>query len=299
MLRFLPVPITAGISLFFFMLISFVLPVGVFICAFINLLIPKSALKNRFEKFLNEFPRYWGSSSMWVVKLLSCMTVEVRGEDNLNRETWYLMLSNHSSFSDILLLHSVFDSRVPPLRFFMKSSLKMLPFLGQVCMTLGYPFMKRYTKSQLARNPTLKGKDLAETKRACERFKQMPISIISFAEGTRYTAIKAKRQKSPFKRLLKPRAGGVAFTLDAMSGCLQEVVDVTIVYDTDKPLTFFRFLGGAAKHVIVEFDVHPISKELLGNYQNDREFRVQFQSWLNKVWHKKDERIDQIKNEFS
>lgn len=299
MLRFLPPCILGCICMLLFWVNCFILPSCLFILIFFNLFIPKSRLKCGYERWLNEFPRYWGTSSMKMVQFLNGMKVEVRGAENLNRKTWYMMMANHNSFSDILLLHLAFDNRVSPLRFFMKNNLKYIPFIGQVCLVLGYPLMKRHTKSQVAKNPKLKGSDLEATKRACERFKKMPMTIISFPEGTRYRPEKARIRKSPFKNLLKPKAGGVAFALGAMQDCLEKIIDVTIVYDTQKPLSFLSFYGGAAKRVIVEVKEFPITEELIGDYESNREHRVQFQAWLNQRWQEKDERIGQIKKELT
>ena len=73
--------------------------------------------------------------------------------------------------------------------------------------------MKRYSKAFLEKNPHLIGKDVEATRKACEKFKFSPISIMNFVEGTRYTEEKHEKQKSPYTHLLKPKAGGVAFVI--------------------------------------------------------------------------------------
>ena len=48
------------------------------------------------------------------------------------------------------------------------------------------------------------------TRRACEKFALVPTSVMNFAEGTRFTAEKHARQRSPYRHLLKTRAGAMA-----------------------------------------------------------------------------------------
>jgi 1-acyl-sn-glycerol-3-phosphate acyltransferase len=106
--------------------------------------------------------------------------------------------------------------RTPFFKFFLKKELIWVPFLGLAWWALDYPFMKRYSKAFLAKHPELAGKDLEITKQACELFKRQPVTVVNYLEGTRYTAAKSAQQQSPFKHLLKPKAGGVAFVLAAM-----------------------------------------------------------------------------------
>ena len=49
------------------------------------------------------------------------------------------------------------------------------------------------------------------------------------------TPFKHQLQRSPFRHLLKPKAGGVAFVLEAMGDALHTIIDVTIAYPHGKP----------------------------------------------------------------
>jgi len=155
---------------------------------------------------------------------------------------------------------------------------------------LDFPFMKRYSQSFLRKNPHLKGKDLETTRKACAKFKHKPVSVMTFIEGTRYTQKKHDKQNSPFNYLLKPKVGGIAFVLDAMGEHLNTIVDVTIYYPDGIP-TFIDFLCGRVKTVQVEVHTTQITKELSGNYFNDRSFKISFQKWLTQFWHDKDARL--------
>ena len=95
---------------------------------------------------------------------------------------------------------------------------------------MGCPFMKRYSKDYLAKNPHKKGKDLQATHKAIELFKHTPASIMNFVEGTRYSQQKNKQQDSPYQHLLKPKAGGISFVISAMGQQFNSLLDVTIIY---------------------------------------------------------------------
>jgi 1-acyl-sn-glycerol-3-phosphate acyltransferase len=123
----------------------------------------------------------------------------------------YLVLSNHQSWVDILILQKVFNRRIPFMRFFLKQQLIWVPMLGLAWWALDFPFMQRHTKSQLQKRPELAGQDIAATRKACEKFLGKPVSIMIFPEGTRFTPAKHAQQQSPFQHLLKPKSGGMAY----------------------------------------------------------------------------------------
>src|SRR5690606_19888499 len=141
--------------------------------------------------------------------------------EGLRADGHYLVLANHQSWVDILVLQQIFNRRIPLLRFFLKRQLFWVPVLGLAWWALDFPFMGRYTHRQIARNPERGKRDMEAARRACRKFRDLPVSIMSFVEGTRFTAEKHARQDSPYRHLLKPRSGGVAFVLDAMGGGLQ------------------------------------------------------------------------------
>ena len=164
---------------------------------------------------------------------------------------------------------------------------------GALALAAMYPFMKRYTKSQLAKKPHLKGKDLETTKRSCEKFKYKPVSVMNFIEGTRFTPEKHSKQNSPFEGLLKPKSGGIGFVLTVMGEQLHKVVDVTIYYPQKIP-TFWHFLSGRVKEVYMHIDVHDITHDLIGDYANDKEYKKRLHSWVNHIWQAKQQTLSQL-----
>ena len=207
----------------------------------------------------------------------------------------YLVMANHQTWVDIPVLQAALNRREPLLRFFLTSQLFWVPLLGLAWWALDFPFMKRYSRQQLKKRPELAGRDVAATRRACAKFMHIPVSVMNFVEGTRFTPAKHQQQVSPFANLLKPKAGGIAFVLDAMGGALHSILDVTIVYPAGRP-TMADLFGNRVREVRVNIRERPIPAELLGgDYQNDPEFRERVQSWLNGLWLEKDKLIAQLR----
>ncbi|MDX9665640.1 acyltransferase [Pseudomonas sp. P5_152] len=221
---------------------------------------------------------------------------DIRGGEGLRVDTSYLVVSNHQSWVDIPALIQTLNRRTPFFKFFLKKELIWVPFLGLAWWALDYPFMKRYSKAFLARHPQLRGQDLAITRAACELFKRQPVTVVNYLEGTRFTQAKRGAQQSPFKHLLKPKAGGVAFVLAAMGEQLDAILDVTVVYPQEKIPGFWDLISGAVPRVIIDIQTRELDPALWqGDYENDPLFRQSVQSWVNQLWIDKDARIDALR----
>jgi 1-acyl-sn-glycerol-3-phosphate acyltransferase len=293
MLNFLPASIIGFISLTLYTLntIFWLLPILVF--SLFKALIPVAFSQKIFSYLLDLMASNWVAINTLNQKLFTQFNIEVIGLEALNKKDWYLVLANHQSWVDILVLQRVLHGQIPFLKFFLKKELIYVPIIGLAWWALDFPFMKRYSQSFLRKNPHLKGKDLETTRKACAKFKHKPVSVMSFIEGTRYTQEKHDKQKSPFNNLLKPKAGGIAFVLDAMGENLNKIVDVTIYYPEGIP-TFGDFLCGRVKKVQVEVHTAEITNDLKGDYFNDRNYKIYFQKWLTQFWHDKDVRLNNM-----
>jgi 1-acyl-sn-glycerol-3-phosphate acyltransferase len=242
----------------------------------------------------------WLASTCWIFcsntthKLLSSTRITVHGDDvGVNR--WCLLLSNHQSWVDIMVIIRIFFGKLPPYKFFVKKELLWFPFVGWALWMLDFPVMKRYSRGCLEKNPHLKGKDLEETRRASEKFKSHPVTVMNFVEGTRYTPAKHRSQQSPYRHLLKPRAGGTALVLHAMGEMLEEIVDITIIYPEGVP-GLWDYFSGNLREVIVHVRSLPLTRELIGDYYSDPDFKAHFQQWLNNLWSEKDRMIGRYIN---
>ncbi|MBD3586941.1 acyltransferase [Salinimonas sp. HHU 13199] len=263
-------------------------------------LIPVQPWRTFITYFLDSCATAWIGVNNLNQRVLSNTTWHVNGLNQLTPRDWYLVMANHQSWVDILVLQRIFNRRIPFLKFFLKKELIWVPILGLAWWALDFPFMRRYTKAFLAKNPHMKGKDMETTRRACEKFQHKPVSIMNFVEGTRFTTAKHDAQDSPFVHLLKPRAGGIAFVLSAMGGQLHKLIDVTIDYPNGVP-SFWDFVSGKVKDIRVEVMVTPIKDIIDGGffsdtYFSDPEQRERFQQWLNSRWTEKDQLLTTLRS---
>ncbi|KZN50409.1 acyltransferase [Pseudoalteromonas luteoviolacea] len=280
------------VGLILYVLNTLIWFVPIFICGVLKL-IPIPPLQRLLSKLAKSCASMWVAGNNVNQRCVSPYQLQINGADKINRKDWYLVIANHQSWVDILVLQRVLHRKIPFLNFFLKKELLYVPFLGLAWWALDFPFMTRTSKSQIRKNPKLKGKDIETTRKACEKFKTMPVSIVNFVEGTRFTDEKHQRQNSPFKHLLKPKAGGIAFVMQAMGEQINQVVNVTIHYPNGVP-TFMDFVAGKAGQINVEVELMPVSDKLVGDYTGDNEFRVQFQGELNRLWSEKDKCIEQL-----
>lgn len=296
MLRFLPGTLRAIIASLLLVLNTACLAVIILIISIFYFIIPIPKWRLAIKRFLHGFPEIWTDINDFILGLTTKTKWEIHGVENLKKRDWYLIIANHQSWLDILVLQKVFNRKIPSLRYFMKKELLwQLPLAAQACLILDYPFMKRYSKDFLKKHPHLKGKDVETTRKTCEKFKNIPISIINFVEGHRFTQERHERQNSPYKYLLKPKAGGIAFTLGAMGDILNTLLNVTIIYP-DKNNSIWDFLCGRVDKIQVYVKAQPIEDSCLGNYEKDRHFRSEFQKWLNKLWQEKNDLINTVKH---
>ena len=288
MLTFLPTFIRLPLALLLVALNVLVHSLVLLSLAVIKALVPIAGFRRLISRALVAIAEQWIAVNGMLFALLTRTRWVVDGLRGLNRGGWYLVLSNHQSWVDIPVLQRTFNRRIPFLKFFLKQQLKWVPLLGLAWWALDFPFMQRYSKESLEQHPELRGKDREATRIACERFRDLPVSVMNFVEGTRFTAEKHARQDSPFVHLLRPRAGGVAFVLEMMGEILQSIVDVTIVYP-DGPPTVIDLLAGRVREIRVQVRELPIPTDLIhGDYENDAEFRARFQDWINGLWVEKD-----------
>ncbi len=293
MLKYLP-GFVKGTALIIFLIVHTILWVPfILVAAFFKYLFPFSAVRRFFNRILDGIAVTWMGINNAAFRAFHRTEWEIEGVRNLSLKEWYLLLPNHQSWVDIFALQVVFYRKTPLLKFFLKWELMWVPVIGFIWKVLDFPFMKRYSRETLLKKPHLKGKDLAKTRKACEKFRDMPVAIINFVEGTRFKPEKQRKQESPYRHLLKPKAGGIAFVLGAMGGQLNRILDVTIVYP-DGVVSFWQFLCGKAKKIVVHVRDLPVASELIGDYFNDMNFKKGFQSWLNELWAFKDNKIEEI-----
>lgn len=298
MLNFLPGPLKGSLIIVLVLLNTlFWMPILV-IGALLKLAIPIPVIRKITTNASIACATNWVSINSFLFWLFHKIEWDISGTDNLKKEGWYLINSNHQSWADIPIVQKVLNRKVPMLKFFLKQDLIWVPVLGICWWALDFPFMKRYSKAQIEKNPSLAGKDLETTRIACEKFKTSPVSVFNFLEGTRYTPAKHTKQASPFKHLLKPKAGGAAFVLGSMGEQMHTMLDVTIVYPENN-CGAWELVCGRIPKVKVNVRELDIPKEFLGkDYANDEVFKADFQEWVNQLWLDKDALISEMKQSF-
>ena len=262
--------------------------------ALFKALLPFDRLRQALNRVLTGLAERWIAANSAMIDHFTRTRFQVDLPPSLQADGHYLVLANHQSWVDIVVLQKIFNRRVPFMRFFLKRQLIWVPVLGLAWWALDFPFMGRYSRKQIAKNPELGRRDMEVTRRACEKFRSVPVSVMNFVEGTRFTPAKHATQQSPYRHLLKPKSGGVAFVIDAMGDTLRAVLDVTIVYPGGRP-TMIDLIGGRIPEVRVSVTQRPIPDDLVGgNYQEDRAFRARFQQWMNGLWDAKDAEIERL-----
>lgn len=262
-----------------------------FMIALLKLLIPFSFWRNFCSKLILSIANIWIYFNSINIRLLNNIKFHVTGDTDLNPDDWYLVIANHRSWADILTMQHILSGKIPFLKFFLKQELIYIPLLGLAWWALDFPFMKRFSKSQIRKNPELKGKDIEATRKACEKFKTMPISVVNFVEGTRFTEAKNLRQGQTFKHLLNPKAGGIGYVMTLLGEQIHYILNLTISYP-DQEGNHWNFLTGQLNDIYVHIEKIPVTEVQRGNYIDDGKFRSEFQKWLTALWQEKDQQLN-------
>ena len=288
-----------ALSLLVLMLINTILLIGpLLLMALLKLLLPGKRIKAVCSLAVMWVAETWAEISKSIFALMTPTEWDIRGMADLRRDTSYLVISNHQSWVDIPALVEALNRKAPFFKFFLKRELIWLPFLGLAFWALDYPFMRRYSKEYLERHPEKKGEDLEITRRACEKFHDLPVTIVNYPEGTTFRADRHARQNSPYRHLLRPKSGGLAFVLAALGEDLDALLDFTIVYPGERIPNFWDLISGQVRKVIVDIQIRRLDPALWqGDYANDPDFRQFIHQWLGQLWEEKDERIAALRAE--
>ena len=262
------------------------------VVALAKLLVPLAAWRRWTSALMIWIAQAWISCNGAIFSLMGALRLEVEGVEGLDPRSWYLVLSNHRSWVDILVLQKAFNRRIPFLKFFLKQELIWVPFLGLAWWALDFPFMKRHSATYLQKHPEARGEDLDATRKACERFALLPTSVMNFVEGTRFTTAKHKASKSPYRHLLRPRPGGVAFVLSAMGGMLHSVLDVTVAYSETSPTLWDLCCGrlGPVRMHVLRRPIEPWVAQ--GDYAEDSRAACAVQGVAGRALDREGRRLD-------
>ena len=252
----------------------------------------RGASRARLRKRMDKIILWWTGGNRWMYRTLHMSEVEVRwhNREDMSDQHWYMVVSNHQSWTDIVLLQSHLYGTIPPLKFFTKQQLIWVPGIGPAMYFLGFPYVKRATREQIRANPKLRSADRDNTLKACEGFKNHPTSILNFLEGTRNNPDKHAAQKSAYKHLLSPKIGGMGYVLTGMQDHLACLIDVTIIYPDGVP-SFWGYLRGECARVIIDVRPRPIPEQLTASDDGESNQRAFLSQWVREIWEEKDQLI--------
>ncbi|MGO2340650.1 MAG: acyltransferase [Psychrobacter sp.] len=255
------------------------------------------------DKTVIKIATHWISSNNALIdNMLPRKDWRINLPDEVHTDGKYLLVSNHQSWVDTSIVQYISEKRLPLTRFFTKFELIYIPIVGQAFYFLDFPMMRRHSKEAVAKNPSLKGKDIEEAKRACELLKDKPFTLLNYLEGTRFTKAKHAQQQSPYTHLLKPRAGGLSLAINALGADIDGILDMTIVYPDGVP-TYADLWKGNIKRLGVDVRYIEIPDSLFvgiqnGGYENDEAVKKQMFDWVEQIWYNKDQRITEMLADF-
>jgi 1-acyl-sn-glycerol-3-phosphate acyltransferase len=279
------------VSLLLLTLNTLVWGVPLILLTLVKLITPGRPLRRLVLRGLNGVALNWIGFNLWWMRHWLKPQLDLEVPEGLSREQWWLVVSNHRSWTDIFVLFFALHRRIPMPRFFLKRQLIWIPIVGLAWWALEYPFMRRMSAEQRARHPHLAKRDQEATERMCHRAREAPIAIFNFLEGTRFTPAKRDAQGSPYRHLLRPKAGGIAQVLNLLGDRLEGIIDVTLSYDQPDP-TFWGFLCGQEGRIVLRARTLPVPDWMLeGDYQDDPDDKERFHSWLNALWQEKDDSL--------
>ena len=286
--------ITLPLSIALTILVTIICSVPIIVAGLIKLLVPIPAVWRSISVFCNFMMYCWCEGLALLLHLNPWLKWDVQGLEGLNKKNWYLLICNHHSWADIVVLCVLFRKHIPMNKYFLKQQLAWVPFIGLACWALDMPFMRRYSRSYLIRHPERRGKDVETTRRSCEKFRAHPTTIVNFVEGSRFTEEKRRETRSPYHNLLPPKAAGIAMALNVLGSQFDKLLNVTLCYPDNHTRPFYDMLSGRLTRIVVRINLVPIGEELHGDYVNDKNFKRGFQRWLNGLWEEKDRQLTDI-----
>lgn len=295
----LPAPLigvlTIALMLVNVTLAGFALAPGILIKA----LVPVAAVRRQATRYLLAVADLWVLFNGLIYRLLQDVRWQIEIDGAIEPDRSYLIVCNHQSWADILVLADTLHGRTWFPRFFLKRELIWVPIVGVACWAMDMPFMRRHSREALARNPKLREDDLRTTREFCEKYRSEPIAAVNFLEGTRLTESKRLKSGSPYRHLLKPKSAGLSFTLNAMGEQFAGLVDVSIAYKPPARAggsVVWSWLCGQQQTLVLQAEVRPIPQAMIhGDYENDARFRADFQNWVSELWARKDARLAALK----
>lgn len=176
---------------------------------------------------------YWLAVKIDKIILDTFLPIEIdyKQENEIESGTHYLLVSNHQSWIDIIILQNIFYKKLPPLKFLVKWEIMFIPIVGLICWAFEYPFLKRYSKNKMQKNTNNIYRDKNEIEKKLKKCSNTPCNFVNFMEEHRFNQWRKDIQNNEFHNLLKPKLGGFSVISDLFSNQIINIIDVTIIYE--------------------------------------------------------------------
>jgi 1-acyl-sn-glycerol-3-phosphate acyltransferase len=260
----------------------------------LKFLVPTPQLRGRIVKGLVWLAERWSYCNSALMKFFLPTQWSIDGDIPHDRLGHFLLMSNHRSWVDIIAIYHLFNGRIPFIRFFLKRELLWMPVVGLACWAIDFPFMKRYSPEFLEKHPEKRGEDLETTRRACRRYRHMPVTVLNFLEGTRMTETKRCDEESPYRHLLRPRVGGIAYVFATLGDQLDGIYDITLAYPGEE-ITFWHWASGQVPRIAVRIRRVEVPNEFFSAAATEPgPARDALKRWLDALWREKDEWLEGV-----
>lgn len=273
--------IVGGFSAFVLAMTTVLVCIPLYVLGVIRLIVPISGFRRLLAYPMDVVIDVWVSSFRWLIRVCGLIDIEVQLPPQLNeRRDWQVIVCNHQSWVDIVVLQVSFRDVAPVLKFFTKHELIWVPFIGLAMWFLGFPYVYRASSKGSGLSASQREINEAVLKREGRRFLDKPVAVINFVEGTRFTPTKRDSRGSRYKNLLQPRRGGVLQTLVVLEDRVETILNATIQYQGQVP-GFWDLLSGQSggvQLVVEEIPKPSTDQDALTN-------------WLNDLWNEKDRQL--------
>ena len=277
MLSFLPAPLLFVINFTLISVVTAILAIPVFVLAFVRLILPFGPVLSFVDRINQAVFYLWISNNAFLMWLTNRIKWDIQGADIEKIKGSCFIISNHVTWTDIVMLGQIYRGKIPITKFFL---------------------IRRYSRNELLKNPKLKTKDIDATRKACQNLLQHPSTLVNFVEGTRFTPEKAKAQQSQYRHLMPPKAASLAIALGLIGPHIDCLLNTTLVYPGEhKGSIFMEMLCGRLKHVIARVEVmdkETINAHMVGDYLQDKQFKHTFTMYLRQLWQRKDDLIESL-----
>lgn len=259
---------------------------AIYLFAFLRMLCPFQSQRDLLAGRMDEVVSVWVGVNEWMLRSLRLIEIRTDIKEPLgDRSDWWIVISNHQSWSDIIAIQVALLRRAPIVKFITKRELIWVPFVGLAMWLLRFPYVRRFSRQPAKGNRSRYARSREDMSRAAKQFLDRPIAVLTFLEGTRFTADKHKEQQSEFIHLLNPRTGGLAYVLEILDTKVTKIVDLTLIYEGSVP-GFWDLLCGRCRRV--EIDIRTI--------EINEQFRQDLKASVIELWRQKDASIEKSRS---